>query len=983
MNKATKIILTSTMMGIATAACAVCMSQTAYAADTNASNIKTTTPPPANLTNQNALENSTKASNNKANENKTSNDKTEDNKSREDKTSIAEYRSATPSTTTTKTTDIEATTEKAATGENVASDKETVSYPQMTVVEPGVAVTIKPKFMRGDKEITLAESKKYGPCNDNYEYISVEYKNGDKYELAYGSAITRNSDYSYTFKWRESAAREHPNAIIRVKGLRMYDKNGKQLQEEVIPTFKTAGSENHKPEPKPFEFNRNELSAGLATDKSGNYVRWRVLSNNDSPSIDEQEYCSKFLDYDPDAHILKTKIIDNTVPPINNRAPSVVAKRFIGITLQTMGMNDTVPVTENLENTPWFFKDAKEKANFENALHNKVWSKQYDYTQCSILQQIGGKLPKGVKYNLSKGTFEGNPEINDWQENETMREYPLYLAQVTMYNTADYLTLKPYTSYIAGKPKPQPKPDEAQLFSDTPDNVVSTGLSADKTLRWRILSDDLPKGIDKSKVTYNSTTGRFDALFYEGLSDNTSVIARVSHLKLQTIDNTGKITKYQETPVFIYKDEDSHKKVLVISDKNKRIGNVAVSSASGSLNYIVAGDLPNGVKFNSESGTFSGTAKVTDWKKDETSRTYPIYVATYKSLNGTMFLYVATNSITIVKNTNNEGTEVNEKLVQPTTQSTTSSTTATNPRTGQPYKLSDLGDDNVSKTVIGEYNDGIYGIPAYFKPGEKKTIKLRFYLLNADYSIGNEITDEFMKVLDQEPKEVSLNKVMLVRNGKTTVVEMKTAYTLHRDYSITFTADADAQDGDSYNTNGSKLDNLPIILDQKVTPTYTYEDGITLHEKGKPSHVVFINALFRVTKPKPEPPKPEPPKPPVVPPTPQPEPPKPEPEPTPVPIPEPEPEPTPVPTTEPEPIPVPIPKFEPIPVPIISEPKPEQEPEPEQEKTVKEAPTPQTHEPLARTGSETSTIAGAGLAFLMSAFGALSLKRTRIGKHSK
>ena len=957
-------------MGIATAACAVCMSQTAYAAGTNANNIKTTTPPPTNLTNQNDLENSTKASNNKGNENKTSNDKTEDNKSSENKASIAEYRGVTPSTTTTttaKTTETEATTERAATTENVASEEETVLYPQMTVVEPGVAVTIKPKFMRGDKEITLAESKKYGPCRDSYEYIRVEYKNGDKYELAYGSAITRNSDYSYTFKWRTSAAREHPNATIRVTGLRMYSKNGKQLQEEIVPTFKTKDADKHKPEPKPFEFNQNELSAGLATDKNGNYVRWRVLSNNDSPSRDEQEYCSKFLDYDPDTHLLKTKIIDNTVPPINNRAPSVVAKRFIGITLQTMGMNDTVPVTQNVENTPWFFKDAKEKAAFENALHNNVWSKQYDYNKYSILQLIGGKLPKGVKYNLSTKTFEGNPEINDWQENETMREYPLYLAQVTMYDTVDFLTLKPYTSYIAGKPKPQPKLGEAQLFSDTPDNVVSTGLSADKKLRWRILSDDLPEGIDKSKVKYNSATGRFDALFYEGLSTDPNVIARVSHLKLQTIDNTGKITKYQETPVFIYKDEDSHKKVLVISDKNKRIGNVAVSSASGSLNYIVAGDLPNGVKFDSESGTFSGTAKITDWKKDETSRTYPIYVATYKSLNGNMFLYAATNSITIVKNTNNEGTEVNEKLVQPTTQSTTSSTIATNPRTGHPYKFSDLGDNNVSKTVIGEYNDGIYGIPAYFKPGETKTIKLRFYLLNADYSIGNEITDEFMKVLDQEPKEVNLNKVMLVRNGKTTVVEMKTAYTLHKDYSITFTADADAQDGDSYNTNGSKLDNLPIVLDPAMTPTYTYEDGITLHEKNDPKHVMFMNALFRVTKPKPEPPKPEPPKPE----------PKPEPKPTPVP--------TPVPTPEPEPEPIPVPIIsepEPVPTPV-TEPEPEQEPKPVQEETAEEAPAPQTHEQLARTGSETSTVASAGLAFLLSAFGALSLKRTRIGKHSK
>ncbi len=839
----------------------------------------------------------------------------------------------------------------------------------MTVVEPDVAVTIKPKFMRGDKEITLAESKKYGPCRDSYEYIRVEYKNGDKYELAYGSAITRSEDYSYTFKWRTSAAREHPNATIRVTGLRMYNKNGQQLQEEIVPTFKIAGSENHKPEPKPFAFDRNELSAGLATDKSGNYVRWRVLSNNDSPSEDEQEYCSKFLDYDPDTHLLKTKIIDNTVPPINNRAPSVVAKRFTGITLQTMGMNDTVPVTQNVENAPWFFMDAKEKAAFENALHNKVWSKQYDYDQYSILQLIGGKLPKGVKYNLSTKTFEGNPEINDWQENETMREYPLYLAQATMYDTVDYLTLKPYTSYIAGKPKPQPKPGEAQLFSDTPDNVVSTGLSTDKKLRWRILSDDLPKGIDKSKVKYNSATGRFDALFYEGLSTDPNVIARVSNLTLETIDTNGRTTKYKKTPVFIYKDEDSHKKVLVISNKSKRIGNVAVSSASGSLNYIVAGDLPNGVKFNSESGTFSGTAKITDWGKDETSRTYPIYVATYKSLNGNKFLYVATDFITIVKNTNNEGTEVNEKLVQPTTQSTTSSTIAKNPRTGQPYKLDDLGDNGVTKTVWEEYNDGKAGSIVYFKPGETKTVKLRFYQMNADNTLGKDITDIFMKLLSPEPREVSLEKVQLVRNGETTVVKMNKPYVLHKDYSITFTANEDAKNGDSYNTDGSKENYLPSMFDPAVTPTYTYEDGITLHDANDPSHVILMNALFRVTKPKPEPPKPEPPKPeppkpPVVPPTP-----KPEPEPTPVTTPEPKPEPIPVPIiSEPEPVPTPV---------------TEPEPAPAQEETAEGVPAPQTHEPLARTGSATSTIAGTVLAFLLSAFGALSLKRTRIGKHGK
>ena len=1064
------------------------------------------------------------------------------------------------------------------------AQEETVSYPQMTVVEPGVAVTIKPTFMRGDKEITLAESKKYGPCHDNYEYISVEYKNGDKYELAYGSAITRSEDYSYTFKWRASAAREHPNAIIRVKGLRMYDKEGHQLQEEVIPTFKTAGSENHKVEPKPFEFNKNELSAGLATDKNGNYVRWRVLSNSDSPSNDEQAYCSKFLDYDPDAHILKTKIIDNTVPPINNRAPSVVAKRFIGITLQTMGMNDTVPVTENLENTPWFFKDAKERVAFESTLHNKVWSKQYDYDQYSILQQIGGKLPKGVTYNLSKKAFEGNPEINDWQENEDTRNYPLYLAQVTMYDTADYLTLKPYTSYTARKPNPQSKPSEAKNFSDTPVNVVSTGLSADKKLRWRILSDDLPKGIDKSKVTYNSATKRFEPLFYEGLSEDQGVIAQVSNLTLETIDANGHTTKYQKTPVFVYKNEDSHKKVLVISDAKKRIGNVTVNSAAGSLNYIVAGDLPNGVSFNSKNGTFSGKANITDWKNDENSRSYPIYVATYKSLNGTTFLHFVDDSITIVRNADGKTTPVTPQPVVPpapqpklkpaanelvsgtatdkdgkkiqwqvlnndtkpdkeqmkryaqylsynadTNELTTTvnaapftgndaniaarkfsnitlkvtkdgntteksiketpwffkdqnsqkmwdsinqtpigaqtfekynleqrvggeglkglsydflnknfdgaptitwkndetsreipvyiagihkgqdsseymtvgefkkfkayknrndiftGTPGINPRTGNAYKFNDLGLNNVSQTVIGEYNGGTYGIPFYIKPGETKTIPLRFYLLNEKREVTKEITDEFMKVLNPEPNDTSLKKVQLFRNSKTTVTEKKTPYTLNTDYSITFTADPDAQDGDSYNTNGSKSDDVPTILDTSVTPKYTNEDGITLHEKNNPSNISLMNAVFRVMKPKttpkpPVPPAPKP-KPPVVPPapvnpTPQPpvEPPVPvvpapePPAPTPTPAPEPPAAPTPAPTPSPKPEPPepPVPTLVPVPT----------TPAPVATPAIRRVPAlPRTNDVFAHMGEVCGALAGVSAVLIAVGCGMLSRKR--------
>ena len=1172
MDRSTKLVAVSTMMSIATAACTVCTPAAALAANATTpstpARAKSTTPATAAAAAAAGVTHVVRPSNNPP---------------KHLANSVSADAPAAPTAVATLPSDRSAAATAGSPAQQDAAQDETVSYPQMTVVKPDVAVTIKPTFMRGGKEITLAESKKYGPCRDNYEYIRVEYKNGDKYELAYSSAITRSEDYSYTFKWRTSAAREHPNAIIRVKGLRMYDKEGHQLQEEVIPTFKTAGSENHKIEPKPFEFNKNELSAGLATDKNGNYVRWRVLSNNDSPSKDEQEYCSKFLDYDPDVRLLKTKIIDNTVPPINNNAPSVVAKRFIGITLQTMGMNDTVPLTENLENTPWFFKDAKEKAAFESTLHNKVWSKQYDYEKYSILQQIGGNLPKGVKYNLNTRAFEGTPEINDWQENEDTRNYPLYLAQVTMYDTADYLTLQPYTSYTARKPNPQSKPSEAKNFSDTPANVVSTGLSADKKLRWRILSDDLPKGMDKSKVTYNSATKRFEPLYYEGLSDDPGVIAQVSNLTLETIDANGRTTKYKKTPVFVYKNEDSHKKVLVISDTKKRIGNVTVNSAAGSLNYIVAGDLPNGVSFNSKNGTFSGKANITDWKNDENSRTYPIYVATYKSLNGTTFLHFVDDSITIVRNADGKTTPVTPQPVVPpapqppvtpqpkpsdtaanvlasgtatdksgkqvqwqvinndtkpdkeqmkryaqylsynadTNELTTTvnaapftgndaniaarkfsnitlkvtkdgktikeniketpwffkdqvsqkmwdsinqtpigtytfakhnleqrvggeglnglsydflnknfdgmptitwkdnetsreipvyiasihkgkdssdymtvgkfkkfkayknrndifeGTAGTNPRTHQAYRFDDLGLNNVSQTVIGEYNGGIYGRPFNIKPGETKTIPLRFYLLNEKHEAIKEITDEFMKVLNPEPNDTSLTRVQLFRNSKTTVTEKKTPYTLNTDYSITFTADADAQDGDSYNTNGSKSDNVPTILDTSVTPTYTNEDGITLHEKNNPSNISLMNAVFRVTKPKSQPPVPPAPKPPVVPPTPKPPvPPQPTPRPpveppTPTPTPvvptsEPPAAPTPAPTPSPKP---PMPTPAPVPTPVPS-------PTPVPTPAIRRVPAlPRTNDVFAHMGEVCGALAGVSAVLIAAGCGMLGRKR--------
>ncbi|EPI57758.1 LPXTG-motif protein cell wall anchor domain protein, partial [Gardnerella vaginalis JCP7275] len=98
--------------------------------------------------------------------------------------------------------------------------------------------------------------------------------------------------------------------------------------------------------------------------------------------------------------------------------------------------------------------------------------------------------------------------------------------------------------------------------------------------------------------------------------------------------------------------------------------------------------------------------------------------------------------------------------------------------------------------------------------------------------------------------------------------------------------------------------------------------------------------------------------------------------------------PTPVPPTpelEPTQIPILEPKPETVPV-QESVPKPEQAQEPTQvteAEPSKEITAPNSPEILAHTGSTTSTVAGTGLAFLLSAFGTLSLKRTRIGKHGK
>ncbi|KMT47095.1 hypothetical protein AC069_01035 [Gardnerella vaginalis] len=648
--------------------------------------------------------------------------------------------------------------------------------------------------------------------------------------------------------------------------------------------------------------------------------------------------------------------------PFKNEAANVVARKYNEITLKVTNNNETTPtIISNIKETPWFYKSQYLKNILDEIDKTTIGS--YNFTRYNQEQKVGGKHLSGLKYNFSARKVEGTPIITDWQEGETSRIIPVYMATTHTGKDSDYITLGILQNITVNKPKPpvvsptpQPKPPESAT------NVLASGTatdSNDKQVQWQVLNND--KNPDTEQITRYSkylsyNPDKNELITTVNAAPFTEKDANISARKFSNI--TLKITKdgktteenIKETPWF-FKDQNSQK--MWDSINQTTIG--TYSFAKHNLEQKVGGVGLEGLTYDFLNKNFDGAPTIA-WKNGEISREIPVYIATiHKGKDGSDYMTVGEfKKFKAYKNRNDifEG--------EP----------GTNPLTKQQYKFSDLGDNNVSRTVTAMYANG----PIYLKPGETKTVPLKFYLVDENRKPIKDITDEFMKVLNPEPKEVEIKKVLFTRNRQTSLMDMNVSYVLHTDYSITFTANKDAQVGDSYNTDGSKLDNLPMVLNPAETPKYTYEPGITLHEKSNAKHVAFINAFFDVIQPDPKPaPKPEPPKPePPKPEPPKPEPPKPEPT---------KPEPTPVPTTKSEPIPVPIiPSLEQMPMPVTEL---EPEPEPTQEETVEEAPTLQTHEPLARAGSTTSTIAGTGLAFLLSAFGAFSLKRTRIGKHSK
>lgn len=632
--------------------------------------------------------------------------------------------------------------------------------------------------------------------------------------------------------------------------------------------------------------------------------------------------------------------------PFKNEAANVVARKYNEITLKVTNNNETTPtIISNIKETPWFYKSQYLKNILDEIDKTTIGS--YNFTRYNQEQKVGGKHLSGLKYNFSARKVEGTPIITDWQEGETSRIIPVYMATTHTGKDSDYITLGILQNITVNKPKPpvvsptpQPKPPESAT------NVLASGTatdSNDKQVQWQVINNDKNTNTEQIRayaqyLSYNPNTNALTMTDVAAFTEDGKAISarKLSNVTLK-ITKDGKTTEenIKETPWF-FKDQNSQK--MWDSINQTTIG--TYSFAKHNLEQKVGGVGLEGLTYDFLNKNFDGAPTI-DWKNGEISREIPVYIATiHKGKDGSDYMMVGEfKKFKAYKNRNDifEG--------EP----------GTNPLTKQRYKFSDLGDNNVSRTVTAMYANG----PIYLKPGETKTVPLKFYLVDENRKPIKDITDEFMKVLNPEPKEVEIKKVLFTRNRQTSLMDMNVSYVLHTDYSITFTANKDAQVGDSYNTDGSKLDNLPMVLNPAETPKYTYEPGITLHEKSNAKHVAFINAFFDVIQPDPKPaPKPEPPKP---------EPPK--------------PEPTPVPTTKSEPIPVPIiPALEQMPMPVTEL---EPEPEPTQEETVEEAPTLQTHEPLARAGSTTSTIAGTGLAFLLSAFGAFSLKRTRIGKHSK
>lgn len=705
--------------------------------------------------------------------------------------------------------------------------------------------------------------------------------------------------------------------------------------------------------------NTNVLASGTATDKSGKQVKWQVISNAAISS--QMAAYGKQLTYDPDKKQLVANISN---VPFKNEAANVVARKYNNITLKVTKDGNTTE--ESIKETPWFYKSQYQKSILDEIDKTTIGS--YDFKAYHQAQKVGGKGLTGLKYNFNTRKVEGTPIVADWKEGETSREIPVYMATTHTGKDSDYITLgilqnitvnKPAQPVVPPAPQPQPVVPPAPKPSVTPQpkpsdtaaNVLASGTATDKSgkqVQWQVINNDTKPDKEQMKryaqyLSYNADTKALTMTDPAAFTENGKTISarKFSNITLK-VTKDGKTTEenIKETPWF-FKDQNSKQ----MWDSINQTPIATQTFAKYNLEQKIGGAGLEGLSYDFLNKNFDGAPTIA-WKNGETSREIPVYIARiHKGKNGSDYMTVGEfKKYKAYKNRNDifEGTA------------------GINPKTNQQYQFSDLGDDNVTKTVTAMYADG----PIYLKAGETKTVPLKFYLVDENRKPIKDITDEFMKVLAPEPHESTITKVLFTRNRQTSLMDMNVSYVLHTDYSITFTANADAQVGDSYNTDGSKLDNLPMVLDPTVTPDYTYEPGITLHKKGEPGHVAFINTFFDVIPGTPDPK----PKPPVVPPAPKPPvPPQPQPPVEPpapvVPAPEP-PAPTPTPAPEPPAAPTPAPK------PSVPTPAPVATP------AIRRVPAlPRTNDVFAHMGEVCGALVGVSAVLIAAGCGMLSRKR--------
>lgn len=467
--------------------------------------------------------------------------------------------------------------------------------------------------------------------------------------------------------------------------------------------------------------NTNVLASGTATDKSGKQVKWQVISNAAISS--QMAAYGKQLTYDPDKKQLVANISN---VPFKNEAANVVARKYNNITLKVTKDGNTTE--ESIKETPWFYKSQYQKSVLDEIDKTTIGS--YDFKAYHQAQKVGGKGLTGLKYNFNTRKVEGTPIVADWKEGETSRKIPVYMATTHTGKDSDYITLgilqnitvnKPKTPVVPVTPQPQPvvppapkPPVTPQLKpSETAANVLASGTveKDGKQIQWQVFTNNKNSDTAQMKsyaqyLSYNPDTNALTMTDAAAFTENGKAISarKFSNITLK-VTKDGKTTEksIKETP-WLFKDQNS--KQMWDSINQTPIG--TQTFAQYNLEQKLGGAGLEGLSYDFLNKNFDGAPTIT-WKNDETSREIPVYIAgIHKGKNGSDYMTVGEfKKFKAYKNRNDifEGTA------------------GTNPRTQQPYKFSDLGDDNVTKTVTAMYADG----PIYLKAGETKTVPLKFY----------------------------------------------------------------------------------------------------------------------------------------------------------------------------------------------------------------------------------------------------------------